>query len=521
MPWSWNESSHRYHDSATGRFMGRDEVLGYVQQSLDAARTAPAITLADGSLSTGTDLLSNLVGNGMLSPRDWQEQMREEIKAEYIRQYMLGRGGRAQMTSTDWGSIGGMVADQYRYLKDFAKLVSEGKLSEAQIRARAAMYVNSAREGFERGQARAFGLPELPAYPGDGQTICLTNCACSWQIEEVHEGEVLTGWDCFWTLGIVKTEHCDDCLDNTGKWNPLHISAEGEATEGPTLPKEAPPIPVNQEVRNSIQAAMPSLTGDEVEMYMGVMELDRERFIRYADKLGIPNAEELADRFFKSQKEASRQEMRARLAEQAARTLKHDDNVIYYQDCSEEMNQIAQGKMYGQSIEDAVTTLENKYGVTFHIDNDTEPSRAYQEVSWLLNMANANPVLAQALQEQVKGIQYKDRPSGSSAAMQFDPLTRHIFVYPGHYAPPPSAWIHEIGHAAEEYAPGYYDSGLFGQEQGRIVSTYADGKPDEDFAEMFTALVGQWDIAGVREWVPEKYAYMLDHIPGLREMVEK
>jgi len=243
MPWSWNESSHRYHDSATGRFMGRDEVLGYVQQSLDAARTAPAITLADGSLSMGTDLLSNLVGNGMLSPRDWHAQMREEIKAEYIRQYMLGRGGRGNMTAKDWGSIGGMVADQYRYLKDFAKLVAEGKLSEAQIRARAAMYVNSAREGFERGQARAFGLPELPAYPGDGQTICLTNCACSWQIEEVHEGEVLAGWDCYWTLGIVKTEHCDDCLDNTGKWNPLHINAEGEVTEGPTVPPmpEVPP----------------------------------------------------------------------------------------------------------------------------------------------------------------------------------------------------------------------------------------------------------------------------------------
>jgi len=76
-------------------------------------------------------------------------------------------------------------------------------------------------------------LPELPAYPGDGQTICLTNCACSWQIEEVYEGEVLTGWDCYWTLGIVKTEHCDDCLDNTGKWNPLFISASYEVVGEP------------------------------------------------------------------------------------------------------------------------------------------------------------------------------------------------------------------------------------------------------------------------------------------------
>ena len=173
MPWTWNESSHRYHDAATGRFMARTEVLGYVQQSLDSARTAPASTLQGGVNSSGTDLLSNLVGNGMMNPRDWHEMMREEIKREYIREYMLGRGGRGSMTQADWGSVGGMLADQYRYLKDFAKLVSEGKLSEAQIRARSAMYINSAREGFERGQARAFGIPELPAYPGDGQTICL------------------------------------------------------------------------------------------------------------------------------------------------------------------------------------------------------------------------------------------------------------------------------------------------------------------------------------------------------------
>jgi len=206
--------------------MSRTEVLGYVQQSLDSARTAPASTLVGGVNSSGTDLLSNLVSNGMMNPRDWHEMMREEIKREYIREYMLGRGGRGSMTQVDWGSVGGMLADQYRYLKDFAKLVEEGKLSEAQIRARSAMYINSAREGFERGQARAFGIPDgaLPAYPGDGQTICLTLCACNWFIEEVYDEQGnLIGWNCYWTLGIVKTEHCPDCLENAGKWNPLEI----------------------------------------------------------------------------------------------------------------------------------------------------------------------------------------------------------------------------------------------------------------------------------------------------------
>jgi len=224
MPWSWNESSHRYHDTTTGRFMGRDEVLGYVQQSLDAARTAPAITLSDGTLSTGTDLLSNLVGNGMLAPRDWHAQMREEIKQEYIRQYLLGRGGRAQMTSVDWGSIGGMLGrDQYVYLRKFAQEVAEGKLSEAQIRARSAMYISSAREAFERAHARvaeeagydkecwivnpmiencedcltfqAEGWQELGYFPtpADGSTRCLVNCGCHKEYRNSVTEAVWTG----------------------------------------------------------------------------------------------------------------------------------------------------------------------------------------------------------------------------------------------------------------------------------------------------------------------------------------
>jgi len=224
MPWSWNEASHRYHDAATGRFLGRDEVLGYVQQSLDAARTAPAITLADGSLSTGTDLLSNLVGNGMLAPRDWHAQMREEIKQEYIRQYMLGRGGRAQMTSADWGSIGGMLKEQYTpYLRDFAKQVAAGELSEAQIRARSAMYIDSAREAYERAHARVAaeaGYDEEcwvvnPAlencedclvfqdegwqefeyfpFPCQGFTRCLTRCGCHKEYRSSETGTVWAG----------------------------------------------------------------------------------------------------------------------------------------------------------------------------------------------------------------------------------------------------------------------------------------------------------------------------------------
>jgi len=72
-----------------------------------------------------------------------------------------GRGGLGAMTQADWGSIGGMLKEQYRYLAEFAKAIAEGKLSEAQILARSRMYINSSREAFERAKARVAALLNL------------------------------------------------------------------------------------------------------------------------------------------------------------------------------------------------------------------------------------------------------------------------------------------------------------------------------------------------------------------------
>ena len=209
--WVWNLKAKRYQDAETGRFMARDEVLGLVQQSLDASGNV-------------TDTLAGLVAGGQLAPGDWRDMMRSEIKGEYLRQYMTGRGGRAQMTYSDWGRCGAMLKAQYKWLEGFAAQVATGELSEAQIRARAWLYVDSARQAYEKGNARALGVPDLPAYPGDGSTECLSNCACYWRIEEVFDPETgdPVGWDCYWEL-TPGAEHCDDCEARGVEWYPLEI----------------------------------------------------------------------------------------------------------------------------------------------------------------------------------------------------------------------------------------------------------------------------------------------------------
>jgi hypothetical protein len=205
LTWFWDQGVSRFR-SSNGQFMARAKVLEYTSQSM---------------LETGkaTETLASYVSNGALNSGSFGSLMREEIKKEYIRQYLLGRGGVNMMAPSDWGRIGGMLREQYRYLDGFVAEVEAGNLSEAQIAARARMYINSAREGFERATAlvardagydeeawvldggehcgdcegyAAEGWQEIGyfPFPGDGSTQCLTNCLCSKEYRQASTGNI-------------------------------------------------------------------------------------------------------------------------------------------------------------------------------------------------------------------------------------------------------------------------------------------------------------------------------------------
>lgn len=203
----WDKSVARYRDES-GRFVGRKAVLAHV----DASLSKSAVVVEE---------LADMVADGAISSADWMRLMRQNIKKEYIREYLLGRGGVNVMQPSDWGRIGGMLADQYRYLNNFAAVV--GDLTAGQIKMRLAppcdcgdcaiersrMYMNSAREAFGRASEishrdagyteeswhvdaakencddclslQAEGRQPLGYFPqpGQGATRCLTNCGCS------------------------------------------------------------------------------------------------------------------------------------------------------------------------------------------------------------------------------------------------------------------------------------------------------------------------------------------------------
>lgn len=201
--WYWDDSVRQYRDPTTGRFVGVAQMQGLRNEFIERQKEIGA-GLAQ-SYRTGAIDIYQLEAN-----------IKDLIKNTYVDLYVLGAGGRNNLSQRDWGRIGAMLKEQYGengYLKGFMEQIAARNMSQAQIAARLNMYINSANEALWKALTRDLGFV-LPAYPGDGSTECLTNCRCEWDIHEVPEGI-----DAYWVVDH-EAENCQTCLDRERDWNP-------------------------------------------------------------------------------------------------------------------------------------------------------------------------------------------------------------------------------------------------------------------------------------------------------------
>lgn len=205
----WDKTAQRYRDDS-GKFVSAEQVRQWVRLSIESNRDF-----------AGT--IAEQVSTGGVNTTEARALIREELKREYIRQATAGRGGRSEMTQSDWGRVGAMLKNQYQYLDGFMSDIDNMNLTEGQIRARLNMYFESSSQAYETFNAIAHGIDPtlLPHYPGDGSTICMTNCKCYWDLKPRYTSGVLIGYDCFWTRTI--EESCPDCIARASEYNPLEI----------------------------------------------------------------------------------------------------------------------------------------------------------------------------------------------------------------------------------------------------------------------------------------------------------
>lgn len=213
--WQWNAIAQRYIVTIEGASaLGRKAGTFVSVEDLTGARQV----FIDQQKQQAQTLVDRLVNNE-INITQWTLQMREQAKQAHVTQYMLAAGGKNHMTQADYGRLGNAIRDQYGFLNNFANDILSGNLSEAQIRARANLYLNASNASFERGKVagRTSGRLSLPAYPADGGTVCGANCKCRWHIDEMDNA-----WWCYWRLS--PAEHCPGCQSNANSWNPLVVS---------------------------------------------------------------------------------------------------------------------------------------------------------------------------------------------------------------------------------------------------------------------------------------------------------
>lgn len=154
--------------------------------------------------------------------QEFESRFKRNIVRTYTVQYILARGGRASMTQRDWGIIGAAVKKQYQFANNFMTELAAGRYTTNQVSVvanRMGLYTSSSGQMYERGTAEVIGGGKLvlPAYPGDGSTICMSRDRCHWRIIDQDDH-----WECWWTLEA-SAQHCDDCLDRANTWNPLIV----------------------------------------------------------------------------------------------------------------------------------------------------------------------------------------------------------------------------------------------------------------------------------------------------------
>lgn len=143
---------------------------------------------------------------GRLDLVGWREAMRAELRTSVGTAASLANGGLQQMGPSQRGVLSGLLRQQYGYLDVFSLDMSQGRVTDAQMLARARQYAGAATPAFETFRRRgaqgrghteeanqlgaadhcpdclaetARGFVPLGSLSLPGTRQCLGNCSCS------------------------------------------------------------------------------------------------------------------------------------------------------------------------------------------------------------------------------------------------------------------------------------------------------------------------------------------------------
>lgn len=143
---SWDKRTQQYRWTTgknRGRFVSRAKVAALMDKYIDQSR------------ERGERIVEALL-RGDITLRQFEAGFAQVLKYAHVNSYALGLGGTMRFDNArDKGIIGARLREEYKYLRNFTEAIRDGKLSEAQIRARARQYFSALfpTEAIARGES--------------------------------------------------------------------------------------------------------------------------------------------------------------------------------------------------------------------------------------------------------------------------------------------------------------------------------------------------------------------------------
>jgi hypothetical protein len=273
--------------------------------------------------------------------------------------------------------------------------------------------------------------------------------------------------------------------------------------------RERIPRPIRDQIGEAVRKLHPDATDHDVDMYLDVMAMDRERFDYYAEKLGLEGVD--ADAFMEEDRERERQVQIQKWKIQDAAKLKDEDGRPY---CNMGLGDVPLGRddLVGKDWKEGSDLILSRYGTVIVNEAGLSPKEMHSRVSTVLNLAEDHPAIARILKEKVKHIRFTPQVEGKTKAAEWTGSAIKVYEegfdwFTG------SLLAHELGHAAEDYlSSSPYKEG-FGR--GNTVSSYGWINDSEDWAEWFTATLSR--KSGLMDWEPNKYVKAKDVLAALGE----
>lgn len=171
--YKYNPKSMRYTDRSTGRFVSAKDV----RSAVDTVISAETLKIRD--------VAQQLVA-GSINLAEWQIQTQALLKSLHVAMGLAANGGLKNTSNSDLGFIGSQIKEQYKYLRDFAKQIKNGKQKlDGSLVARAALYTESARGLYEAVVTRNAGSSGLSMSrsvlgPADHCALCVSEAGRGW-----------------------------------------------------------------------------------------------------------------------------------------------------------------------------------------------------------------------------------------------------------------------------------------------------------------------------------------------------